>query len=391
MTATIIITICILLLLAYLFDLTSAKTRIPSVILLLLLGWGVKQLSLLLNLTLPDLNVALPALGTIGLILIVMEGALELELHAGKKQMLITSFLGALVPLLLMAAGLAFALNYFSGYSFDDSQINAAPLCVISSAIAIPTVRNLAKQHREFVVYESSFSDILGVLLFNFIAFNGAFGMHSFMEFGWQLVLIAAVSLASILGLSFLLSKITHHVKFLPIIILIILIYEVSKVYHLPGLVFILLFGLVLGNIDELRQFKWIEFFKPDLLKTEVGKFKELTIEAAFLVRALFFLLFGFSLETADILNTETPVWAVAIVSFIFLLRTIQLKVSGLSLSPLLFVAPRGLITILLFLSIDVQRSIPLVNKALIVQVILLTALVMMAGMLTASKSSSAK
>jgi Kef-type K+ transport system membrane component KefB len=38
---TVIITICALLLIAYLFDLTSSKSKIPSVILLLLLGWLV--------------------------------------------------------------------------------------------------------------------------------------------------------------------------------------------------------------------------------------------------------------------------------------------------------------------------------------------------------------
>jgi hypothetical protein len=36
MTTTIIIVLCVLVLAAYLFDLTSAKTKIPSVILLLL-------------------------------------------------------------------------------------------------------------------------------------------------------------------------------------------------------------------------------------------------------------------------------------------------------------------------------------------------------------------
>jgi len=84
-----------------------------------------------------------------------------------------------------------------------------------------------------------------------------------------------------------------HRIKFIPIILLVVLIYEVSKVYHLPALIFILLFGLSIGNIDELKRFKWIEKFKPNVLNREVIKFKELTTETAFLIRALFFLLFG--------------------------------------------------------------------------------------------------
>jgi len=45
MTSAILITICLLLLLAYVFDISSPLTKIPSVILLMLLGWVVKRLS----------------------------------------------------------------------------------------------------------------------------------------------------------------------------------------------------------------------------------------------------------------------------------------------------------------------------------------------------------
>ena len=79
-----IITLCVLLLLAYAFDFSSSKTKIPSVILLLILGFSVKQLLNIFHITLPDLTPVLPVLGTIGLILIVLEGSLELELNKSK-------------------------------------------------------------------------------------------------------------------------------------------------------------------------------------------------------------------------------------------------------------------------------------------------------------------
>ena len=50
---------------------SSLLEKIPSVILLLLLGWGVRQLTDLFSIEIPDLNALLPAFGTIGLILIV--------------------------------------------------------------------------------------------------------------------------------------------------------------------------------------------------------------------------------------------------------------------------------------------------------------------------------
>ena len=382
MTTTIIITFCVLLLIAYVFDLTSSKTKIPSVILLLLLGWSVRQLTVLLDIHLPDFSPILPVLGTVGLILIVLEGSLELELNKSKLGLIKKSFLGALIPMIALAFLLAFAFMHFGHFGFKVSLTNAIPFCVISSAIAIPSVRNLSSENKEFVIYESSLSDIIGVLIFNFLALNETIDLFSFGNFALQLIIITVISFIATIGLSFLLSKIEHHIKFVPIILLVVLIYAVSKIYHLPGLIFILIFGLSIGNLDELKRFKWIEKFKPDELNNEVNKFKELTIEGAFLVRALFFLLFGFLIETSEVLNSETFIWALGIVFFIFAFRFIQLKFSKLSVQSLMFVAPRGLITILLFLSIEPSQTISLVNKSLIIQVIILSALLMMIGLM---------
>jgi len=194
------------------------------------------------------------------------------------------------------------------------------------------------------------------------------------------------VSFIATIGLSILLSKIDHHIKFAPIVLLIILIYEVSKIYNLPALLFILLFGLFLGNLDELKRLKWIQRLKPDELNLEVHKFKELITEATFLVRALFFLLFGYLMQTAELLNGSTFKWALIITGTIFITRALLLKLFKLSLAPLLYVAPRGLINILLLLSIVPGKMIGLVNRSLMIQVIFLTAFVMMIGLITTRK-----
>lgn len=386
MTITYIITFCTLLLIAYLFDFTSSKTKIPSVILLLILGWAVRQVAIFFNFSLPDFSAIFPVLGTVGLVLIVLEGSLELEFNRSKISLIKRSFIGALITMMASAFLLAFLFHHFGNHSYKDSLLNAIPFCVISSAIAIPSVRNLRPRNREFIIYESSFSDILGVLFFNFIALNEVVSFSSFVHFSWLLLIIAIISFVASIGLSLLLSKIEHHIKFVPIILLIILIYAISEIYHLPALIFILVFGLFIGNLDELKHIKWIELFQPDALDKEVQKFKELTIEAAFVVRALFFLLFGYVLETAEILNTDTLIWAALIVAIIFVVRIIQLKLSKLPMIPLLFVAPRGLITVLLFLSILPESNILLVNRSLIIQVIVLSALLMMFGLMATTK-----
>lgn len=198
---------------------------------------------------------------------------------------------------------------------FKVGLANAIPFGIISSAIAIPSAQNLCSKDREFVTYESSLSDIFGVIFFNFITRNDNIGTQSIGCFILELCIILIVTVVATLGLAFLLSKIKHHIKFIPIILMMVLIYAVAKVYHLPALIFILLFDIFLGNLDELKANKFIQKLPPNVLNKEVHKFKELTIEIAFLGRTLFFLLFGYLIEVKELLNTETITWALGICS----------------------------------------------------------------------------
>lgn len=386
---TIIIIICTLLLIAYLFDISSALTKIPSVILLLFLGWIARRGSDFTEINVPDLAFLLPVIGTIGLILIVMEGALELELNKSKYPVIKIALLNALIPMFVLSFIFAFAFQYYEDVSYKIALINSIPFCVISSAIAIPSVRHLSSMNKEFVIYESSLSDIFGVLLFNFIALNEIINLYAFWTFFEELVLFSLLSLIAVTGLSFILGRIKHHITYTPIILCVILIYAVAKVYHLPALIFILVFGLVLGNLDELKRFKWFELFRPDKLNNEVVKFKEITGEATFLVRSLFFILFGYLMKADEILNRETLPWAIGIVSTIILVRLITLKISKLSVSPLLFVAPRGLINILLLISVLPSQHISLVNNSLILQTIILSVFFMMIGLMKSDRIDS--
>ena len=390
MTNAIIITICCLLLIAYLFDLTASRTRIPSVILLLLLGWAVKLAAQFLQIDIPSLSPLLPAFGTIGLILIVLEGSLELRLSRERSPLIKKSILMSALPMLLMLAGCAWLIHDQYQVSWKTSLINITPLCIISSAIAIPSAAAIESKFRETVIYESSFSDIIGVMIFNFLILNETIGPLQVGNLFLQILLMTVISLLVTILLAFFLRRIDHHIKFVPIILVLILIYFVSKYFHLPGLIFILLFGLLLGNAEKVNKIKGLEHIDTSRLQDEVHKFREITTEGAFLIRAMFFLIFGFQIETADVLNSDTLLWSAAITALIFVLRAVHLQITGLPVFPLIYFAPRGLITILLFLSIPAEFTIPLINTALIIQVILMTAVVMMLGLMPQSKPQKA-
>ena len=263
-----IITLCVLLLLAYAFDFSSSKTKIPSVILLLILGFSVKQLLSFVHISIPDLTPILPILGTIGLILIVLEGSLELELNKSKLPFVGKTSLIAFLPILIFSFGLAYAFYYYgdANTTYKIALSNAIPFAIISSAIAIPSVQNLTSKNKEFITYESSMSDIFGVIFFNFVTLNAVIDTERFINLFLQILVILVITFIATIGLAFLLSKIKHHIKFAPIILMVVLIYEISKVYHLPALIFILLFGLFLGNLNELNRYKFIEKLQPAIL-----------------------------------------------------------------------------------------------------------------------------
>lgn len=387
----ILITVCILLLLAYVFDLTSSFTKIPSVILLLVSGWLVKQACNAFEIAVPDLNPLLPVLGTVGLILIVLEGSLELDVDKTKFTMIKKSIVVAFIPMIVLAAMLGYFFQYIGGYTLKDSITYAIPFCVISSAIAIPSVKSIHSRVREFVVFETSLSDILGVLFFNFVALNAVINTDSLIDFFVQIIVITVLSFIATVCLSLLLTKVDHHIKYSPIIIIVILFYGVSKEYHLPGLIFIIIFGLLLGNIKELGKLKFLRKINSKAIEAEVVKLHEISVEAAFLIRSLFFLLFGFLMHTREILNTDTILYALGIVAAIILIRLVQLLLYKIPLIPLLFIAPRGLITILLFVAIVPEPTGTIVTKSLVIQVIVLTALVMMLGLMLTPKELQAK
>ena len=388
MSNAIIISLCLLLLISYMFDVSSPKTKIPSVILLLIVGWAVRQAADFFGISIPNLSPILPIIGTVGLILIVFEGALDLELNRSKKKLIISSISMSLIPMLVLSIGIGLVFDTIFGVEFRRGLLNAVPFAVISSAIAISSAKNLLPKDREFVIYESTFSDIFAVVLFNFIIRNEVIDGNSFVVFGWQLILILVITVIATLGLSLLMSKIRHRVKFVPIILLIILIYAIAKEYHLPALIFIFILGLFIGNLDKFKRFRFVDKLQPEIMVKEVVKLNDITTEITFSIRSLFFILFGYLINTHELLNAKTFIIATGILVGIIVLRIIGLKIARQNLNPLLYVAPRGLITILLFITIPETERIAMVNNSLVIQVIVLTALFMMVGLMISKRQT---
>lgn len=345
------------------------------------LGMVLRLFSDNLGFQIPNLKTILPVIGTLGLIMIVMEASLDINLDRNKGKLIIRSVSSAFILLAIFVAVFALILVRFFEFSWNDSILNAIPFGIVSSSVAIASAVNLKPEDKEFVVYESSFSDILGIMAFEFILLNHesiGLGIFLFIRDGIFTLIIAMISTAL---LGYLLHKITYHVNYVIILTFIILIYVLAELIHLPALLLILIFGLVMANNkfleNELIE-EYIDFLK---FRDDIKSFKRILGELTFLVRSFFFIMFGFYTNIYNLFNVKNLVTALLISLGVFILRLLYLKkVLGMPVVPIVFFAPRGLITILLFLSIPVASTISIISEEVVTLVILITIVVMMIG-----------
>jgi cell volume regulation protein A len=378
MQNSLLLILSILVLISYLFEVISPRTKIPSVLLVLLLGISIKQLLIYLAIPAPTLDHVLPLLGTIGLILIVFEGALELPVDRTNVPMIRKSVLSSLISLILTSACIAFFFKIAFAASLQQGMLYAIALSVISSAIAVPTARLFSKEQSSFIVFESSFSDIIGVLLFNFFLLNEKITPMSGVNFILQIFFSLIISILGTAVLVFLLNNLKHKIRFIPIIAVMLIMYAVAKHFHLSALILVLVMGLFLANAEKFAQ--QLNRFKlnPQRLLTEVKKLEEIIAELTFVIRVSFFLLFGYTMNIEELFNPNTALLASVVVMAIVFFRALLLWILKLPWFPYLFIAPRGLITLLLFMSVPLTLVIPQISKGFITQVVVMSILIMM-------------
>jgi len=399
-TVSILFALPLLVIFSYLFDAFARKTKFPAVILLLLTGVFIRVITSANGyVNFEFLNDLIPVLGTIGLILIVLEGALELEINKQKLPIILKGFLSAIVILLLNIIVISWLFNYFLGMELHMATIFATPLSIISSAVAIPSAANLLNQDKEFVVYESTFSDILGIVIFNYVIRQAESGqpmiaIDSIVGLGLQILGIVVISVLITYILFRLLHNIENNVKFFLILSLLILVYAIGKFFHLPALLTIFIFGVFLSNIKELLPKFLLRYFQLNHSEKDLHEFHILTAESTFIVRTFFFLFFGFSIVISDFDSFMPLIYGVLVFAIMFLIRYLYFVLTSFKIKPsvLLYMSPRGLISILLFLQIKdleiIQTENSVIDERMLLVVILTSMLVMTFGTLSNKQKS---
>ncbi|MEO9533486.1 MAG: cation:proton antiporter [Crocinitomicaceae bacterium] len=386
-TYSLIIGISGIIIISFFFNIFAKKTNIPSVLMLIALGVIIKEFaseSDHFDIEKYAKLSTLEIVGNIGLVMIVLEAALDLKLEKDKMKLILNSFLVALIALVVSSGAIATIIHFMipGADDFVSCLVYAVPLSIMSSAIIIPSVGGLTGVKKEFMVYESTFSDILGIMVFYFLIesehSNGAAEIVTSIGINIVVTIIASIILAYLMV--FIFQRLTSQVKLFLVISLLMFVFALGKKVHLSSLLIILAFGLVLNNSEIFFKGRLSKYFNKEKTKPIMHDFHILTLESAFVIRTFFFVLFGMFITLKSIIDINVALVSVAIIATLYLVRYITLKlIVKKDIIPQLYIAPRGLITILLFFVIGAHPTFVIeeFDAGVLLFVILISSMVM--------------
>lgn len=378
-----LIIICGIVILSYFFSIISRYIRVPSVLLLLFGGIFFRWFSDVNNMSITIPSQIVEALGVIGLIMIVLEAGLDLTLSRSKIKLIRNSFFSALIIFICSAGLITAILHYWLHEDVMNCMVYSIPLSIISSSIVIPSIHSLTEEKKEFLVYEASFSDIIGILVFNYFTGEETLTLRSVAFFGGNIVVSVLLSFVLSFVLFLIMAKTKLNIKFFLIFSLLILIYASGKILHLPSLIIILIFGMMINNWELIRIPRVQRLFPVREVESIRALLHSITAESSFLIRTFFFILFGYSIRLDFLAENEVLAVGGSVVAALFIVRLLYLRFFvKTNVFPESFFLPRGLITIVLFYKIPEKFKLTAFNEGILFFIILTTGIIMTAGMI---------
>jgi hypothetical protein len=368
----------VFLLAAFAVERWDRRSGVPSVIVMIVLGVLAQPLLRSMGAVAVELKAMVPTAGVIGLVLIVLEGALDIELRRERIRLAAKASALAVAAFVVCAAAFAAIAVHALDMSYFHAVILATPFAVISSTIAIPGSHFLDSRAREFIIYESSVSDIVGVLVF-FALVNSDATLRGFLTGlagGGLLSLVLAIGCS--VALVLVTTRADAHVRYIPLLAGLFALYAAGELLHLSPLIMVLLFGLMLNNKSALDQIPTLHRISAKISAATVGEFRVLVQELTFAVRVFFFFLLGYSTNLFDFTVARSWLAAAAVLVVIYGSRRVLLLLIDRPLAATLtWIAPRGLVTVLLYIEAARRMHLPPYLDGTVRLVVILSATVM--------------
>lgn len=381
---TILMVLSLLVICSFFYNYLLERFQIPSVILLIATGVLLKFIAEIAGIYhSPNAN-ALALFGTLGLITIVLEAVLDLKVAGHNYQKVLVALICATLSIILISILVGVFIHFIYPISYRSAMIYATPIAIISSAIVIPSISGLSPELKEFLVFESIFSDIIGILAFNFFTNVEPGNWLSFGEFSLSFAGILILSAVISIPLALILNHGKRDHQHVFILAILIFIYGLAKHFHMSALILILVFGLMLNNMPLIfSKTRYRHLFKKRDMQNELADMQSLTGEFAFIIRTFFFILFGFSINLELLFSLKALSIAAGMLVIAYAIRYLSFFIFRIKNTKVAtFIAPRGLITVLLFFQIPDNLKYSGFDSGIIFLVVIFTSIIMSASLI---------
>jgi cell volume regulation protein A len=285
--------------LAVLFD----KTRIPDVLILMILGIIAGPV---LHLVHPeDFGQAGQVMVTIALILILFESGTTLDIKVLGKT-LGPTLLISILTFVVTVAVIAIASRVFFGLSVMTSLIAGTIMGGTSSAVVIPMVKGLKMESRPstILIMESALTDVLCIVLT--ISLLKAAVSNDINSGKIATDILASLGLAALIGVAggFIWLVLLNMVRKIPnnlftTFAYVFLVYGFTEFLGFSGAIASLALGITLAN-NKRSGFTLGKYFKVDGFAMVTQTERLVFSEMVFLLKTFFFLYLGVSLSFKD-------------------------------------------------------------------------------------------
>ncbi|MFZ0912329.1 MAG: cation:proton antiporter [Candidatus Korobacteraceae bacterium] len=375
----------VLLVVAYIANRLSRLTRVPDLVVLLLIG---VTLGPILHWVRPAMfQGAIDILGTLALILILFAGGAELRLQQAAR------YAPAALLLMIVSYGLSLGLIALMGRAllhlqWSDCVLLGAALGCTSGTIVIPALEQISTPEsvKITLTLESTMGEVIAVLLIGSLL--NADVSHSLL-FGVAADFSRHIVIALLLGVlagaiwsrlwPLLASHPNANIANLGVVFG---VYALARYVGGSGLLAVLIFGITLANLPRTPH-----------MARQGARLLAFHAELSFLVRSFFFVLLGF---VAEFVSRKYLLPIAGILAALLLARFLAMQTSRWAVrdvarreTELLFwMLPRGLVTAVLALAIVSARGeVFAFLPAMAFTVVLVTNLFVVAGAVRSTKT----
>lgn len=331
----------------YFGELLAKRFRIPSALLLLIIGYLLKLSGYVEASSLSGIQ---ELFGTLALIVLLFDGGMSLNLFAVLYKSGRVLLMSILITILCMIV-CAFFFNFLFGTELLIGAIFGALAGGIGSTTTISILKGLPlpKDISNFLTLESSITDVFSIVITIVLTqalISGAVDIQSIGQgimgkFSVGILLGIVVGIFSILALLRIEKGYSYMITFAIMLIL----FAITEFLGGSGAIAVLVFGLVFGNeyvISNALHFKNAE-------KRIISK--EFQSEISFFIRTFFFVFLGIVVSLGSVTNL---IYAILLLIGLYVLRYVSLALSTWK-SPLaeykeilVSINPRGLATAVL-------------------------------------------